>query len=492
MAVLALVLTGAGVLIAHLVGTYLLNQVDNQLHLAVSSAGRAGLIPGSRGSVTDLYVGWVQDDGSVVSLVAPSVGTESLPKVPAQQAWNAAQDDEPKPFTVSDEQGHGGRYRMLAVPTRDPTRVLVIAKPLSTETQTYRHLIELEVGAGAILLGTLGLVTIWVLQLGLRPLKAMTATAEAVAAGELSHRVDILDSHTEAGRLGVALNGMLDRIENAFDAKEASEDRLRRFVADASHELRTPVTSIRGYAELYRHGALPDDRLDDAMRRIEGEAVRMGGLVEDLLLLARLDQGRPIEHGRVDLAVVAADCVADAEVRSPNHPMQLEADHPVYVAGDAARLHQVVTNLLANAATHTPDGTEVTVRVLHDADGALVEVADNGPGMDATTSAKAFERFFRGDPSRHRDAAGSTSGSGLGLSIVQAIVAAHKGTVSLESAPGEGTTVRVRIPATIDAPPATPWAAPSSGSAPSTLPSGGDGDPALDDYVAGPISPAQG
>jgi two-component system OmpR family sensor kinase len=270
----------------------------------------------------------------------------------------------------------------------------------------------------------------------------MTRTAGAIAAGDLSQRVPEERPGTEAGDLGVALNGMLGRIEAAFDQQAASEARLRQFVADASHELRTPVATIRGYAELHRRGALerPQD-LDDAMRRTEQEAIRMGSLVDDLLHLARLDQGRPLDRAPVDLVPVVHDAVRDAQAVHPDRPIRAVADGSVVVPGDRARLHQVVANLVGNALAHAPEAA-IEVRVRGERDVAVIEVVDDGPGMAEADAARAFERFYRADASRSRH----QGGSGLGLSIVDATVRAHGGQVSLTSAPGAGTTVRVELP----------------------------------------------
>jgi two-component system OmpR family sensor kinase len=236
---------------------------------------------------------------------------------------------------------------------------------------------------------------------------------------------------------------MLGRIETAFLRQRASEDRLRRFVADASHELRTPVTSIRGYAELFRRGAAnhPED-LERAMRRIEDEGARMGLLVDDLLLLARLDQGRPLERSPVDLAALARDAVDDARTVDPGRSVEAEIEGPLGVMGDELRLRQVIANLLDNARTHTPRGTAVSVRLARSQGGAVLSVADRGPGMTEEVAAHVFERFYRGDPSRSRE----SGGTGLGLSIASAIVEAHGGRIAVSSAPGQGSTFEVWIP----------------------------------------------
>ena len=238
---------------------------------------------------------------------------------------------------------------------------------------------------------------------------------------------------------------MMTKIEDAFDQRTASEARLRQFIADASHELRTPVTTIRGYAELYRSGGLHDpEELAQAMRRTEQESVRMGSLVEDLLLLARLDQGRALESGTVDLGVLAVDAVSDARAVDPDRPVTASVAEGVAVEGDEGRLRQVVANLVGNALVHTPPGTPVQVRATRTGSDAVLEVHDEGPGMPEPVAARAFERFFRADPARSRHA----GGSGLGLSIVKAIVQAHGGTVAIESRAGVGTTVRVTLPLT--------------------------------------------
>jgi two-component system OmpR family sensor kinase len=283
-----------------------------------------------------------------------------------------------------------------------------------------------------------------VIHLGVRPIKSMTATATAIAGGELSHRVPDVAPGTEAGELGTALNSMLGRIEDAFDERSRSEERLRRFVADASHELRTPVTTIRGYAELYRSGGLvAAEELDEALRRTEQEAVRMGRLVEDLLALTRLDQGRPLAAEPVDLAAVASDAGRDARAVAPDRVITIDTAGPLVVSGDDDRLRQVVANVVGNALVHTEPGSPIEIRAEAVPGGrARLEVVDHGAGMPPEVAARAFERFFRADPSRSRH----RGGTGLGLAIVEAAVGAHGGSVELDSAPGRGTTVRIELP----------------------------------------------
>jgi two-component system OmpR family sensor kinase len=271
----------------------------------------------------------------------------------------------------------------------------------------------------------------------------MAETATAIAGGDLSRRVDEQDGTSEIGQLGVAFNGMLTQIEGEVAERRASEERLRRFAADASHELRTPLTSIRGYAELFRRGAA--DRPEDlalTMRRIESEATRMTSLVDDLLLLARLDRKRPLERNPVDVGRIVHDVVAGERVVHPDREYRLEADG-VRVLGDEARLRQVLLNLIANAASHTPAGTSIEVAVRSERGEAVIEVADHGEGLTPEDAERVFERFFRVDAARAR---GDGGGSGLGLAIVAAIVDAHGGRVEVESTPGHGARFRVRLP----------------------------------------------
>ena len=346
----------------------------------------------------------------------------------------------------------GTHYRVLVTPLDGPFNgALVVAIPLTDVDQTLHHLLFIELLVAGCVLGALAILAWLVVQMGLRPLQKMGETAGAIAAGDLSRRVQPADDYTEVGRLGLALNSMLGQIEQAFAERTASEARLRRFVADASHELRTPLTSIRGYAELFRRGAnaRPDD-LAKAMQRIEEAAARMGVLVEDLLLLARLDQGRPLEYESVDLTRVAGAAVDDLRVTSPDRTVQFESNGAVVVNGDEHRLRQVLANLLENARTHTPPSTPIEVKVGVDGDDALIEVRDEGPGMSEEDAARAFERFYRADPSRARE----SGGAGLGLAIVSAITEAHGGSTEVVTAPGEGATFRIRIPREGVAPPA--------------------------------------
>lgn len=365
--------------------------------------------------------------------------------------------DVPDGFSTADLPGAPGAYRIMSVPLTGLPRVpgpggvvpagattLVVAVPLADVDSTLHRLTLIELAVGGAVLAALAVLATWLVRLGLRPLERIEATAERIAAGDdLDQRIPGADGRTEVGRLARTLNAMLDRLQAAFEERRASEARLRRFVADASHELQTPLTSVRGYAELFRRGAArnPDD-LDVAMTRIEAEATRMGVLVDDLLMLARLDQGRELRREPVDLVPLARDLAADARVVAPDRPIDLETGGPVVVAGDDPALRQVVGNLIANARIHTPPGTPVTVRVRADDGRGVVEVADRGPGLAPEHADRVFERFFRADPSRAR----ASGGSGLGLSIVAAVAEAHGGSAEVDSTPGGGATFRIALP----------------------------------------------
>ncbi|HVA21565.1 MAG TPA: HAMP domain-containing sensor histidine kinase [Candidatus Micrarchaeia archaeon] len=341
----------------------------------------------------------------------------------------------------------GGRhgsvaYRVLVQRIPGHPGALVTAIPLTTTDETLGQLVLIELLASAAVLAGVILAAGWAVRRSLRPLETIAATAAAIAEGDLSRRVTGAGRRTEVGRVAEALNTMLQRIESAFAERRASEDRLRRFLADASHELRTPLTSIRGYAELFRRGAAsrPQD-LAKSLRRIEEEARRMGLLVDDLLLLARLDSGRPLEMRPVDLVRLAGDAVTDLRVVDPERPVELEAPAGVTVLGDEARLRQVLTNLLDNARRHTRPRSPVAVGLRADADEAVLEVRDQGPGLSPGAVRHIFEPFYRADPARER----TTGGAGLGLAIVAALIRAHEGRVEVDSALGAGSTFRVRL-----------------------------------------------
>jgi two-component system, OmpR family, sensor kinase len=322
------------------------------------------------------------------------------------------------------------------------TDILVIARPDSAVGSEVRGLVAAELITGTILLALLAVGGRWLISRGLAPLDRMASTADMITSrGDLTARMPDPGDHAEAGRLAAAINTMLDRIQQAFGARWESEQKVRQFAADASHELRTPLTTIRGYAELYRQGALEEERLPNAMRRIEQEADRMSSLVAELLELARLDRDSSLDLTETDLAALVTDAVADAQAVEPSRPVIARTPASLVVVADEPRIRQVLANLLGNIREHTTPDTPVAIRLSEAGQGALLEVTDRGSGMDAEAATRAFDRFYRGGHNGQ-----GCHGSGLGLSIVQAIAAAHGGHAMLKSAPGVGTSVQVWIP----------------------------------------------
>ncbi|GAA4239909.1 HAMP domain-containing sensor histidine kinase [Actinomadura meridiana] len=365
------------------------------------------------------------------------------------------------PFTVDDRNGHG-QWRVLVVSLPNGDRA-VAGMSLESTRSAVNQMLVIEATVGVLVLGVLGGLAWGVVRLGLRPLTRMERTAMAIADGEIDRRVGDTDPRTEAGCLGRALNTMLGRLGQALHERERSEERLRRFVADASHELRTPLTSIRGFARLYHHGpGVKDPAAERVLERIEGEAERMGRLVEDLLLLARLDRVPTPEMDVVDMHVLAGDVVHAAHARDCGRAVRLDlSDYPVTVKGDERRLHQVIGNVVGNALTHTPDGTPVRVSLdrvwagvpagVHTgsgpapgADTVVVEVSDEGSGIAAEHLPHVFDRFYRADADRSR----GTGGAGLGLAIAAALVQAHGGRMEVSSEAGAGTSFRIVLPFT--------------------------------------------
>jgi two-component system OmpR family sensor kinase len=472
------------------------NQFDQSNASLAQNATNEGL-PGHKASVgcfAPYLEAFVPSGVHSFSCYQSTLG--SLPDIPASQSWLTSHSGQL--VTVGSQNGSNDTWRVLTkqvqygTPYGVVTGTLIVGEDLGNINQTIGRLVSIDLIVGAVVVIGLAIVGVAVVRASLRPLTEIEQTAGEIAAGDLTKRVAERDPGTEVGSLGRSLNAMLARIEAAFHAQvtseanaRRSENRMRQFIADASHELRTPLTTIRGYAEYYRQrgGAGPDGRaeltpedLDRIMHRVEDEAGRMGVLVEDLLLLARIDQQRPLEHRPVDMLALAADAVQDARMVAPSREVTLTVgrDTAFLVLGDEARLRQVVGNLMSNALTHTPDGTPVEVHVRPGRLGwgpngpvaitgaglmpgtvppppgadqrtvpaVLLEVTDHGPGMTAEQAHRVFERFYRADQARTR----STGGTGLGLAIVSALVSAHGGAVSVDSQPGQGATFRVALP----------------------------------------------
>ncbi|HEY8216336.1 MAG TPA: HAMP domain-containing sensor histidine kinase [Acidimicrobiia bacterium] len=370
---------------------------------------------------------------------------EAGPALPATTAGLAALED--RVVTVPSTDG-ALDYRVLVFRVRDGN-LKVIAQPLTQVDDAVSSLTRIFVIAGLAMVVVGAAVSWFVIRRSLRPVEGMIDTASAIASGDLSQRVDHRDDRSELGRLAHALDDMLGQLEVSFTERAAAQSRLEQFVADASHELRTPVTAIRGYAELYRGGGLQDrEQLDRAMRRIEQESARMGALVEDLLVLARLDEQQPLERHPVDLGVLVEDAVADARAVDPERPITLHDPDPAIVLGDEQRLRQVLANLLTNARVHTPPRAGIHVAVERSNGRVELTVADEGPGIALHDRQRIFERFSRADRSRSRE----RGGAGLGLSIVAAVVAAHGGVVQVTDAPGGGAAFVVDLPAIADVP----------------------------------------
>ncbi len=456
----------SGIVTYRALNSYLVQREDLQLNSYARAAARELIETGAFGAYGprvgfgtgggEPFVEALNQSGTVAASSPASTGATVLPgpKLPARlPGWpstNAATDpvSDASYLTVPSSGPGQAPYRVRISPLSSgplevPGETLIVATPLTDVEATLHAMVWTELGVTAGVLVLALLAGLWLVRRSLRPLDQMADTAGEIAAGHLDRRVPVEGDNTEVGRLGLALNGMLARIEGAFAEKEASEGRLRRFVGDASHELRTPLTSIRGYAELFRRGAdrRPED-LAKVMRRIEDEATRMGLLVDDLLLLARLDQGRPLEDGEVDLSAVAADALDAARVVEPDRTISADLGAVVTVRGDRNRLRQVIDNLLGNVRMHTPPGAPARVRLYAEVGSAVLEVEDSGPGLSPDAAEKVFERFYRVDEARTHE----SGGAGLGLSIVDAIVAAHHGSVTAANRPEGGAVFRVVLP----------------------------------------------
>jgi two-component system OmpR family sensor kinase len=509
-AVLALVLIALGAISIGgitLLRNYLLGPVDTDLLASGHGAQRVTercLVPPSpcpEPVPGGVMIDWLPVHGHLQAVWLPVQAQAGImpsasnilpgPVIPADPGWAVGLAGHV--VTVPATSG-GGHWRLTAFPTQfingatgqTSSGTIIVGTDVSSIYRTLDGLALIDLIVSAVVLVALAIVGIAIVRTSLRPLTDIELTAGAIAAGDLSQRVPDRDPRTEVGRLGRSLNAMLAQVEAAFHAREKSEasarrseEKMRQFVADASHELRTPLTAIRGYAEYYRQrggagngarhaapansepvqaesGRLTEPDIDRIMQRVEQESARMGVLVEDMLLLARLDQQRPIERRPVDLLTLAADAVQDARMIAPRRKIELTVGRGAafLVLGDEARLRQVITNLMSNALSHTPDGTPIDVRILtHGPDGRLpvpsvtIEVDDHGPGLSKEQAERVFERFYRADQARGR----KTGGAGLGLAIVAALVDAHDGAVGVDTAPGSGAMFWITLPLAAEA-----------------------------------------
>jgi two-component system OmpR family sensor kinase len=434
--------------------TYLISQVDDQLinisNTSLNRLDRAGIAPLEaddknspfkileplRGVPTATSITLLDIDGNLIGQVGGELGGKNFAVTGLKIAEVSQYKN--RPFTI---EGKDGEPDIRALAQMLPTGMgsVIVADSLEKVDKTLSQLRFLFLILGLIALITIAMAARWIIALGLKPLEAVEDTAEAIAAGDLSARLPAAKPDTEVGRLTTSLNTMLARIEESFTARVESENKLRRFVADASHELRTPLTAIRGFAELHRQGAVVgEEKTKELINRIEKESVRMSSLVEDLLLLARLDQSRELAKEPVDLNTLITEAVASARAAGPNHPIEIKLEaSEIFVLGDSQRIHQVIANLLANARTHTPNGTEISITAMQGVSETTIAVSDKGPGLSKADQDRIFERFYRADPSRVRN---SGEGSGLGLSIVDAVMKAHGGYVSVKSEVGRGAT----------------------------------------------------
>jgi two-component system OmpR family sensor kinase len=445
---------------------YLFDRVDQQLESAVGplsirlsqqagGEGAAEIGPGpdfqgtrgpapNGGLPSGTYVQLQAADGEVLAhSPARFFGEElPLPQIPADLEPTLP-DEAVAPVTVGERRGGSEQFRAAAVQVSEAGAVSVVAVPLGDTNATLHRLAVIELVVSGAILIALGLAAWWLIGLGLRPLRRMGEVAGQIADGDLSRRVEPDDDRTEVGRLGRSLNAMLAQIEAAFAERAAGESRLRRFLADASHELRTPLASIRGYSELYRIGAARDQaEVERAMARIESESARMGGLVDDLLTLARVDEVREPAREPLDLRELLEDVRDDARAAAPERTISLNPTGPVAIEADGDALRRVFANLLRNAIVHTPDGTPIEISLEKTDAWATVGVRDHGPGLPPGDPNAVFERFWRDSASRGRD----DGGAGLGLAIVAALVNAHGGTVDASDPADGGALFTVRLP----------------------------------------------
>jgi len=433
---------------------YLVSQVDKQL-IDISSSSlnrldRAGIAPSEveednspfkilaplRGVPTATSVTLLDSDGVLIGQIGGELGGKTFAVTGMKTSEVSKYKN--RPFTIKGKDDSPD-IRALAQVLPTGMGTVIVANSLEEVDKTLSRLRFLFSILGLLALLGIAISSRWIIAIGLRPLEAVEDTAEAIASGDLSARLPAAKPDTEVGRLTTSLNSMLTRIEESFAVRVASENKLRRFVADASHELRTPLTAIRGFAELHRQGAVVgEDKTKELINRIEKESIRMSTLVEDLLLLARLDQSRELASDPVDLNTLINEVAASAKAAGPEHLIEVNlGESEIFVLGDSQRIHQVLANLLANARTHTPAGTQINITAEQGINETTISVSDNGPGLSQEDQEKIFERFYRADPARVRS---GSEGSGLGLSIVDAVMTAHGGYVSVKSKLGEGST----------------------------------------------------
>ena len=450
---------GAGIGAQALLRNYLIHQVDEQLLSVVGGTAerldRAGiekdededednnrarqLTPLNR-VPTSISVTVLDPFGNLIGGIGGDLNSNKVTDyvkglLPGQVAQFGS-----KPFTI---QAPGADFRVATTVLPSSLGSVIVAQSLEDFDRTTARIGVIFLTVGLIILFFIGFGARQVIKIGMNPLEKIEGTAEKIAAGDLSARLENFEPDTEVGRLSTSLNQMLSRIEQSFAARAESEEKLRRFVADASHELRTPLTAIRGFAELYRQGAVPEgEKTKELLARIEKESMRMGYLVEDLLMLARLDQTPEFNLTDVDLSNLVKEAVASAQAAGPDHLITMQITNDVHTKCDADKIYQVVTNLLANVRAHTPAGTAITVKTFANDQGSFISVSDNGPGLSQEDQQHIFERFYRVDPSRQRN---SKDGSGLGLSIVDAVMRAHGGLVSVESELGKGATFTLQF-----------------------------------------------
>ncbi len=444
---------------------FLIRQVDSQL-ISVADGSitrlvRAGIAPNNddatNGSTTTPFravsplrgvpsatsLTLLDASGAVLGEVGGDISTGGSPATFSGMTLAQVAATKGKAFTVHTE---NPRTSTRAVAYVLPSNLgsVVISVSLNSVERTLHELSLLFLLISLAVLFIIGVISRWLITLNLKPLLEVEVIAAAIADGDLSARLPEIQPTTEIGRLTKSLNTMLSRIEESFEQKNASESKLRRFVADASHELRTPLTAIRGFAELHRQGAVTgEEKTKELVGRIEKESIRMGSLVEDLLLLARMDEARPHILEPVDLTHLIEESVASALAAGPDHPIAIDVPADLYILGDNKRIHQALANLLINARTHTPSGTSIKITATSNDLETTVAVMDSGPGLSESDQTRIFERFFRVDPSRARHAG---EGSGLGLSIVDAVMKAHSGSVTVESEQGKGATFTLHFP----------------------------------------------